>query len=550
MIIDRRMAIAGGAVIASTTIAQALRTIGMPVPPPAAPGANAASVRDFGAVGDGRADDRAAVQRAYDTLAQSGGGRLHFPPGRYRIALTLTSRAVHLCGSGASSSILAPATSDAPAVTALYRNGDIAPVSITDLGFRGSGQAGVLFSAGGSRYVADAEYSGGTHFARCAFVGAERCIERRFGAIDLQIDQCQFKQADYHIHVTTAAPDTGADQMHGGCIVMRRSWLTTFSKAMLFVDSPIEGSGQIVLEQNIVENGSGFVHYFRRFQGSRSPGIVIRDQWNEVTATGKDLVIGDRRHPSAQFLHAEQVTPTILVENTPVGAVELRAASLATRACDLSDLSVEADRNSSVTHELATALLGTVAGRTRSVAAPIQADPLQMPWFRIALPRARSIVPAAQLLLANDCTGSLVLTGSRTEGGRVIAGDAALPDADTSTEVTLRRGDRLFPQISNVIPADHWLVALLVYRTMAGEAMAQVTGSRGMSGGARLIAPGWEAIVSLCRPVDTAVPGNSLHLTSDSGAIVRLGGMALVALPTLAQGLDFANALSFPALAR
>lgn len=535
-----------GVVVTSASIVHALRTIGMPAAAPETPGANAVSVRDFGAVGDGRADDRAAVQRAYDALADDRGGRLYFPPGRYRIALTLTSRAVHLCGAGASSSILVPATPETPAVTALYRNGEIAPVTIADLGFRGEGRARALFSAGGGRYVDNAEYSGGTHFARCAFSGAERCIERRFGSIDLQIDQCQFTQADYHIHVTTDVPGGKADPMHGGCIVMRRSWLTAFAKAMLFVDSPIDGSGQITLEQNVVENGDGFVHFFRQFRGTRAPGIVIRDQWNERTAGGTNVVVEGVRHASAAFLHAEQVTPTILVENTPVGRVALRAASLATRACDLSDLRVEGDPAASVSHELATALVGTVPGHTRSIAAPIQADPLQMPWFRVALPRARSLAFADRVLIADDGAATPGLTGSRAERGRTIGGDAALPGLARSTEVLLRPGDRLFPPVARDIPADHWLVALVIYRALAGAATVQVNGSRGMSGGAVLDAGQWDAVVGLCRPSDTAVSGNSLHLTSERDATLRLGGMALLAFPTLSQALDFANASLFP----
>lgn len=549
MTVDRRVVLGGGIVVASASIAHALKTIGVPAPAPAQPGVNAVSVREFGAVGDDRTDDSAAVQRAYDTLSQRGGGRLYFPPGRYRIALTLTSRAVHLCGSGASSSIVTPAQRDKAAITALYRNGEIAPVSITDLGFRGDGRAGVLFSAGGTRYVDNAEYSGGTHFARCAFSGASTCIERRFGSIDLQIDQCQFAQADYHIHVTTAEPDTGADAMHGGCIIMRRCWLSSFNKAMLFVDSPIEGSGQIVLEQNVVELGTGFVHYFRRFQGSRAPGIVIRDQWNEETAKGTNLAIGDRRYPRAQFLYAERVTPTIQIENTPVGSVSLRAASLATRACDLSDLVLDADRNASVTHDLATALIGTVPGRTHSIAAPIQGDALQMPWFRVALPRARSLASAARVILADDCTRGLSLSGSRGEGGRIFAGDAALPGATASVDLSLRQGDRLLPQ-GSTIPPGHWLVALVVYRALAGEGIVQVTGSRGMSGGARLTSSQWEAVIGLCRPVDTPVPDISLHFTTDRTASFRLGGFALLALPTLQQALDFANSGTFPTMAR
>ncbi|MDY0960311.1 glycosyl hydrolase family 28-related protein [Sphingomonas sp. CFBP8993] len=550
MTIDRRALITGGTVAAAVPITQALRSIGMPPAPPQAPGINAVSVLDFGAVGDGQTDDSAAVQRAYDTLVQRGGGRLYFPTGRYRIALVLTARSVHLSGTGASSSILIPASADAAAVTALYRNGAIAPVSIHDLGFRGFAGAGSLFSAGGTRYVSNAEYSGETHFARCAFAGATRCIERRFGSIDLQLDQCQFDHADYHIHVTTPGERDGADLMHGGCLVVRRCWLSNFEKAMLFVDSPVEGSGQITLEQNIVENGRGFVHYFRRFRGSRAPGIVIRDQWNEGTATGRNLTIGQDRHPAAQYLFADQVTPTILIENSPVGNVTLRGSSIATRACDLSDFAMATDGSSSVAHELATAVTGTVAGLARSVAAPIQRDALQMPWFHVPLPRAQSLAFQQQTLFADPCSAMAPLKGSRIQGGRAIPQDAALPGITACTEVMLRQGDRLFPTIGRAIPANHWIVVLIIYRMMSGEAMAQVTGARGMSSGARLSGSTWQALTSICRPTETDVAGNSIHLTATADAVVRLGGIALIATPTLEQSLDFANALLFPATVR
>ena len=42
------------------------------------------NVRDFGAVGDGQADDTGAFQSALDAMAEAGGGLVHAPRGRYR----------------------------------------------------------------------------------------------------------------------------------------------------------------------------------------------------------------------------------------------------------------------------------------------------------------------------------------------------------------------------------------------------------------------------------------------------------------------------------
>lgn len=50
------------------------------------------SVRDFGAVGDGKSIDTAAIQRALDTVAKSGGGEVTIPAGHYITgSLVLTS---------------------------------------------------------------------------------------------------------------------------------------------------------------------------------------------------------------------------------------------------------------------------------------------------------------------------------------------------------------------------------------------------------------------------------------------------------------------------
>jgi hypothetical protein len=66
---------------------------------------NAFDIREFGAVGDGETPNTQAIQKAIDACAESGGGRVYFPPGRFvsgtlflkdRVALDLDQGAVLL----------------------------------------------------------------------------------------------------------------------------------------------------------------------------------------------------------------------------------------------------------------------------------------------------------------------------------------------------------------------------------------------------------------------------------------------------------------------
>src|SRR5438105_4761543 len=66
---------------------------------------NARDVRLFGAKGDGRRDDSAAIQAALD--ASSGGGLVYFPSGDYLITTSLRpSSNTTLVGDGFASTIL------------------------------------------------------------------------------------------------------------------------------------------------------------------------------------------------------------------------------------------------------------------------------------------------------------------------------------------------------------------------------------------------------------------------------------------------------------
>ncbi|RKE22964.1 glycosyl hydrolase family 28-related protein [Streptomyces sp. TLI_171] len=71
------------------------------------------NVKDYGALGNGGADDTAAVQGALDAAATAGGGTVYFPAGKYLVkpngstpALTVGGNCIRLVGAGSKASVL------------------------------------------------------------------------------------------------------------------------------------------------------------------------------------------------------------------------------------------------------------------------------------------------------------------------------------------------------------------------------------------------------------------------------------------------------------
>jgi hypothetical protein len=79
----------------------------MPLPSPSpASAAVGRDVRSFGARGDGRADDTAALQAALDDASARGGGTVHVPAGVYSTRTLAIDTRVHLAGAGIEATVL------------------------------------------------------------------------------------------------------------------------------------------------------------------------------------------------------------------------------------------------------------------------------------------------------------------------------------------------------------------------------------------------------------------------------------------------------------
>ncbi|GGM05584.1 glycoside hydrolase family 55 protein [Dactylosporangium sucinum] len=104
-VVSRRAALTGGALAAGAGATAAGVIAGWGGSPEGRAGEAAFNVRDFGAAGDGKADDTEKLQAAIDAARETGGIVL-LPPGTYLTRrLTLHSR-IHLRGSGGDATVL------------------------------------------------------------------------------------------------------------------------------------------------------------------------------------------------------------------------------------------------------------------------------------------------------------------------------------------------------------------------------------------------------------------------------------------------------------
>ncbi len=494
------------------------------------------SVRDFGAVGDGLADDSRAVQNAYNSLTPKG-GQLFFPRGRYRVGLELSSRLVHLCGEGRGATTLLPPSADEVVLRAIFREGSWGVVTIRDMTITGAGRKqGEGLRCGGDDRVPLDEYTGGISISGVSFDNLKACIVRPYGSIGIWVDRCQFGSADYHFWNKSQSVAADADAMHSGCLFVTRSHMQAFDRAMLYIDSPIE-SGQVVFENNIFELGQGFVIYINAFNdASGVPGIVFRSNWNEATATRQGVEIEGRSHSRARFLFARDTASAIRMDDTPVGDVELIGSGLETANCNLENLrEVVADQRSTVTHTNARRFSGTTPGRTLSLAHPVNTRGLRTPWFRMAVFDFDTRLAGADTRLSVRSASAIRFADQPAKVTEPVAGS-------TSRIISLANGERtLFLPHADLEPAV-WVVSLYAYRVLDGPGfMLDVNGTAGLSGAGAATSHSWEVLVNISENPTGRTQRVTFYHTALGASRIAFGGAAILTFSDLQGALDFAN---------
>ncbi len=156
------------------------------------------NVKDYGAVGDGSADDTAAVQNALSAAGSAGGGTVYFPAGTYKVtpsggnpALAVTGKGVRLVGAGSKAATLVKG-GNGILLRMSGKGADpsgashLSYCSVENLGFNGNSMTGLLLELyyNNNTYVRDVFMSSNNDLC----IDAVECWDSRF--YNLVIESC------------------------------------------------------------------------------------------------------------------------------------------------------------------------------------------------------------------------------------------------------------------------------------------------------------------------------------------------------------------------
>jgi hypothetical protein len=269
------------------------------------------NVRDFGAVGDGQADDRASFAAALASLGGSGGGTLVVPPGSYRIVATETNvclgvqDGITVRGTkGASRLIL---ESDQPgqyrellrvagnqiALESLYltRRGALSGILIKVYPVTGLSLRAVTIDGAGGLY------GRGVH-------GLEIAAQPGGNSRDLRLDDCEVTGVDYGLFMTNDSTATLREFVATGCR-FRGNWSDDLGfnapkggmSAITLVGCTFSGNNSLGSDSGggfalSLSNVRGASIVGCHFSGYQADAIHIEDQTRNVTISGGCTFVG------------------------------------------------------------------------------------------------------------------------------------------------------------------------------------------------------------------------------------------------------------------
>ena len=286
-------------------------------------------VRDFGALGNGIADDTAAFQAAIDAATAAadidgGRSRVQVPGGEYLIGPLHVPKGLVMWGDGSTTSVLYSRDAGQTTLEVAATEANSGSINIRDLGFWGVGQGGTGLRLAGSGStvrvhdvrIQDCVFAGfdtglslrlasniwlsGLHASACTTgfridtssdVKATNCFAANGDGWGFWISDDGLHGASGEgVYLTTCTTNVQA----GGLLVEQQSWGAAIGCSFTSTDGPavvLDGHGWRIAAAEIAT------------AGGKHPGIVLADTSEKVVVTGsyfalnsQGIVAGGRDH--------------------------------------------------------------------------------------------------------------------------------------------------------------------------------------------------------------------------------------------------------------
>jgi hypothetical protein len=300
------------------------------------------SVKDFGAVGDGVANDSAAIQAAINT-----GKRVFIPAGTYLCNLVVNNKTI-IEGEGSTVTILIPFSTTTAAITyTSIGNYWSYHSKIEGIAFYGVGtKTGVGFTFGKTDPTLKAtndEYANNVRFTGCKFYNLEKGVQCLFGNIGSEFYSCEWGANKYGVYFLNNK--FGGDAMHAGCKYFYAGEMNS-NDCAVYVHDAME-AGAISFTDTIFEFNSIAVYMYNSasivpisFNGcwvegngnvSGAGGTVTIDNWSGSTKStqtlGKKTFIFDGSRTEYAFNRCFLTDLSVLGTNIAVVAHDCRVES-------------------------------------------------------------------------------------------------------------------------------------------------------------------------------------------------------------------------------
>lgn len=150
------------------------------------------SVKDYGAQGDGKTDDTAAIQKLYNLASSGKVKNIYFPPGKYRITKTLVlsnQKGLYVVGHGRDTVLFW----DGEKGGSIYRSNGIHRSRYEGITYDGRGIAGIC-----CEHCSQTRYETSITYKNCAFMNADIGIatsrhQRKVASAEIYYENLIFK---------------------------------------------------------------------------------------------------------------------------------------------------------------------------------------------------------------------------------------------------------------------------------------------------------------------------------------------------------------------